>query len=282
MKISVVITAYNVEAYIKEAIDSVLNQTYKNIEIVVVNDKSTDSTPEILNSYGDKIIVVNNTINMGAGYSRKVGSETATGEYILLLDGDDWLNPDFIEALVKRAEETGADIVSGGIIINKEDGSYDITGYGDTITEGIDKVNKFWKERIVFMNNKIIRKYLYEKHPYCTRRFIEDTPTIIPHLYYANKVAYVDNSGYHYRMQANSLTHQAKPFKIVLFRLLCVFDLIAFFTKEDKEYLKTIPLQLSFGKLLNELRALNPTQEMISEYQEEWNTFTCNLLKIIK
>jgi hypothetical protein len=93
------------------------------------------------------------------------------------------------------------------------------------------------------MNNKIIKRELGVKVPYCTRRFIEDTPTIIPILWYANKVAYVSNVGYHYRDNENSLTHQANIFKYALYRGLCTLDLIDFFNTHDKIMLEKLPLQ---------------------------------------
>lgn len=284
MKISIVITAYNVEAYIAEAVRSCMEQTHKDLEIIVVEDKSTDGTPALLEKLAQKdgrIRIINNEANVGAGMSRRIGSQAATGDFVLLLDGDDYLDENFIENLVKRQEETGADIVSGGITIEREDGSYDITCYGETITEGVDRVTKFWGERIVFMNNKIIRRSLFDKVPYCTRRYIEDTPTIIPQLYLANRVAYTNNPGYHYRMRGGSLTHEATAFKTTLFRLLCVRDLMDFFGKNDPAYLQTIPLGLSYNNLLKQMAALKPTKEDAMKYPEEWVEFTLGLVETI-
>lgn len=284
MKISIVITAYNVEKYIEQAITSCLNQTYDNLEIIVVEDCSTDSTKSIIEKLYPKdlrVRLVENKTNQGAGLSRRKGIQTATGDYVLLLDGDDWLDSYFIESLVNKAKETDADIVSGGITIRRNDGSYDITSYGNNTCEGIDKVSKFWKERIVFMNNKLIRRSLYSKISYCGRRFIEDTPTIIPLLYFSNKVVYVDalgSTGYNYRMQEDSLTHKASPFKFALYRALCALDLIDFFEKHDKEYLKTLPLVAQYTHQLKILKSLKPTPEMVEDYKEDWIEFSCRMI----
>lgn len=284
MKISIVITAYNVEKYIKEAVESCLNQSYKDLEIIIVEDCSTDSTKTIIKDLFLKdlrIRLIENEKNLGAGLSRRAGIQKSIGEYILLLDGDDWLNPGFIELLATKAIETGADIVSGGITVRKEDGSYEITSYGNCVCEDQDKVSKFWNERIVFMNNKIIRRKLHDEIPYCKRRFIEDTPTIIPQLYLANKVVYVDgpdSTGYNYRMQGESLTHKASPFKYALYRSLCAQDIIAFFNKHDKTYLKNLPLAVNYAKQVKILKSLNPTPEMIEEFKDDWIEFTCRLL----
>ena len=280
--ISVIITAYNVEPFIAQAIRSVLVQTHNDIECVIVEDCSTDDTiAEIKRaSIGDKRVrLVQNNENMGAGASRRRGIEAANGDYILLLDGDDWIEPDFIETLYKCAVESGAEIVSGGIKVIHSDGAWEATSYGNCITEGSEKVTKFWGERVVFMNNKLISSKLHRQVPYCQRRFIEDTPTIIPQLYLANKVAYVDNIGYNYRMQESSLTHSASPFKYALFRALCAEDLISFFEKHDQEYIKLIPLGLGYTQLIEQIKQLNPTKEMIEPYKDEWIEFTTAMIR---
>lgn len=280
--ISVVITAYNVEKYIEQAVRSVLEQTFYDIECIVVNDCSSDSTSliiEKLASEDKRVKIITNETNKGAGASRRRGIEAAAGEYILLLDGDDWLEKDFVSELHKKAVQTGAEIVSGGIKVVQSDGSWQAESYGKCITEGKEKVEKFWGEKVVFMNNKLIHRRLHELVPYCTRRFIEDTPTIIPQLYFANKVAYVDNIGYNYRMQEESLTHTASRFKYILFRLLCIEELVTFFEKHDKEYLKTIPLGLGYAELVKQMKNISPTKEDILPYNEEWQEFTLSLLK---
>lgn len=281
MKISVIITAWNVEDYIRQAIESCVNSDYRDLEIIVIDDCSTDGSLKIIDEFrvkDERVQVIQNEINCGAGMSRSIGVENATGEYVIFLDGDDWLNPDFIKSLVEEAEKTDADIVSGGIVIRRLDGSYDATSYGNTICEGLDKITKFWGEKIVFMNNKLIRRILFDKVPYCKRRFVEDTPTIIPQLYLANKVAYVDNIGYNYRMQNNSLTHKASPIKYAVYRCLCAQDIISFFEEHDKEILKQIPIVRQYATHVNQIKQLKPTPEMIEDFKEDWILFSCRLL----
>ena len=281
LKISIVITAYNMGKFLEDTLDSVIKQTYNNIEVIIVEDCSTDNTKEIIKKYqkqDDRIKVIYHKENMGAGWGRRHGIEASTGDYFITVDGDDWLDPTFIESLVKRAEETDADIVSGGITIERGEGYWEKTSYGRIICEGIDKVSKFWGEKVVFMNNKIIKKYLGEKVPYCTRRFIEDTPTIIPMLWYANKVAYTDDTGYHYRMQDNSLTHQADEFKYALFRTLCGMDLVDFFKENDEKVLEKIPLKRMVEQQIAIIKTTKPTIEQINKYTNEWVEFTSRLL----
>ncbi len=283
--VSIVITAYNVEQFIEQAIRSCLAQSFKEIECIVVEDCSADATARIIEQAENsdkRVRVIKNEKNLGAGASRRKGIEAAKGEYILLLDGDDWLNEDFIEALHKRAKECNADIVSGGIKVVRENGAWEATSYGNCITEGMEKVTRFWGEKVVFMNNKLIHRRLHEKVPYCERRFIEDTPTIIKQLYFANKVAYVDNTGYNYRMQGGSLTHRASPFKYALFRALCAEELITFFEEHDKEYIKSIPLAVGYAQQIQRIRAINPTEEMIVPFNKEWIDFTTAMIRRLR
>ena len=277
--VSIIITAYNVEAWIERAVASACNQTYGNTEVIVVEDCSTDGTRDILSAIaGNGVRVLYNPRNIGAGASRRRGIEAARGEYILLLDGDDWLEEDFVEALRVKAEESGADIVSGGITVVNEDGSWNASSYGECIIEGREKIEKFWGEKIVFMNNKLIHRSLHEKVPYSTRRFIEDTPVIIPMLHFANRVAYVDNAGYNYRMNGKSLTHSSTPFKYALFRALCADDLVSFFEEHDKGYLEQIPLAAAYAACVKKLKECRPTAEMIEPYKDEWIEFTTRLI----
>lgn len=278
--VSVVITAYNVEAWIEQCILSVCKQSLDDIEIIVVEDCSTDGTRDILARIREpRLKVLYNNTNVGAGASRKRGIEAANGEYILLLDGDDWLEKDFIGELHAKAIAYDADIVSGGITIRREDGSWEAHSCGDAIVEGGGKIEHFWKEKVVFMNNKLIRRSLHGRVPYCARRFIEDTPVIIPMLHLANKVVYVDNAGYNYRMSKDSLTHQASQFKYALFRALCADDIISFFEENDPEELKRLPLVESYSQCIAEIKDCCPTAEMIAPYKDEWIDFSCRLMK---
>lgn len=110
MKISVIIPVYNVEKYLRQCLDSVINQTYTNLEIICVNDCSTDSSLEILEEYAKKdsrIIIINNETNCGLGLTRNHGYEYATGEYIHFLDSDDWIEQGLYEKLADVIAKNG-------------------------------------------------------------------------------------------------------------------------------------------------------------------------------
>lgn len=113
MKVSVIIAAYNIEKYIEKCLESVVNQTLGEIEIIVINDGSTDRTLEIIKSMAikeDRILIIDKE-NQGSIEARKDGIETARGEYILFVDGDDWIEIDTLELLYNKANEKSYDIV---------------------------------------------------------------------------------------------------------------------------------------------------------------------------
>lgn len=113
-KVSIIIPIYNAEKYIKRCVDSILNQTYKNIEILLINDGSKDSSEKIINEYAKKydFIKVINKKNEGVAKTRNLGITKATGDYIMFLDNDDFVNEKFIESYVDSINDS--DIVVGG------------------------------------------------------------------------------------------------------------------------------------------------------------------------
>lgn len=276
IKVSVVITAYNVEKYIKKAINSVLNQTYKNIEIVVVEDCSTDNTLKFIKGLQKSdlafpINLVQHKENVGAGLSRRDGIKASTGDFIMLLDADDWLNKDYIEHLVDRQKETDADIVGGGITYCYEDtDKFETNTFGTTVSEGFQKFADYNDGKVVFLSNKIVRSTMYDTVEYCDRRYVEDTPVIMKLLYNANKVAYVNEAGYNYLQRNTSLCHVSSRWKHNLFCALCCAELIEWFKDKPEPY-KTI---FGLGQFVEYLKAMNDiqvTKEEKQTYIEEYD-----------
>lgn len=283
--ISVIITAYNVQDFIQDAVRSVLRQTFKDVEIVVVCDKPTDETEILVDEIASKdsrIRVIKNERNVGAGMARKVGIEAANGQYVMFLDGDDYYdNETFLQDLYDCAVNTGAQIVSGGVKVLHQDGSWDATCYGNTIVEGTDKVMRFWGNRTVYLVNRLINKRLFEQIPYSPRRYVEDTPVIIPMLYIANKVAYIDNIGYVYRMRGEFLTHTTNRIKNVIFRGLCWCDLMEFFSANDSSIIEMSNMKGFLYNIIKTLNSDNVEMEQIRPYIVEYAELWARLNRII-
>lgn len=114
VKISVIIPVYNTGGYLSRCLDSVLNNTYRNLEVICINDGSTDESEAILRRYAEKdgrVIAVNQK-NAGVSAARNTGLDMATGDYIAFVDSDDWVHPQYFEILLFAQEVTGAEIVA--------------------------------------------------------------------------------------------------------------------------------------------------------------------------
>lgn len=136
--VSVIIPVYNVEEYLKECIDSVLYQTYNNIEIIAVNDGSTDNSSNILNQYSQRFenIIVIEQINSGQSVARNKGIMKSKGKYLYFLDADDYILPDTINNLIDVMERNNLDLVRfgaeafyDGISLKKDKKQYDLKKY---------------------------------------------------------------------------------------------------------------------------------------------------------
>ena len=112
--ITIIVPIYNVEQYLPKCIDSIINQTYQNLEIILVDDCSTDGTYKILEDYAKKdnrIKLIRNEKNLQNAETRNVGIRVATGKYLYFIDSDDWIDSDYIENMVEAAEKSEADVV---------------------------------------------------------------------------------------------------------------------------------------------------------------------------
>lgn len=112
-KVSVIVPVYNVEKYLPQCLDSIVGQTYKNLEIICVNDDSPDGSPEILKQYAqrDSRIVIINKENGGLSSARNAGIKVADGDYTVFVDSDDWIDPETVETAVCAAERDGVETV---------------------------------------------------------------------------------------------------------------------------------------------------------------------------
>lgn len=280
MKVSIITTAYNVEAYIEQCLTSLVNQTYKDIEIILVNDCSTDGTMDIVKRFEDeRIKVIDHPTNRGAGWARRTGIQYATGEYVITIDGDDWVSEDFIEKLAENAKETDADIVSGGITYVWDETYEETKRFFPRISEGMQKFLDYSNKKIVFLNNKLVRRSLYDIVPYSTRRYCEDTPVILPLLYFANKVSYVDTQGYYYRQHNQSLCRRVNAFEDALFKALCSVEMQYFFHDKGEEYKNLISTEEYVGYL--RIIGANMTPQLVAAYRSEMGELAPYLLQML-
>ena len=121
--VSVIIPVYNSEKYLKRTLNSLKNQTFKNFEIICINDCSTDNSLKILTEFQDRRLkIINNEQNLGAALSRNRGLELSRGKYIYFLDSDDYIDEKYLEVMVQKAEQTKADIILNLSVFSQTNG----------------------------------------------------------------------------------------------------------------------------------------------------------------
>ena len=146
-KITVIVPVYNVEHYLDKCLDSLINQTYKNLEIIVINDGSTDNSGTICQEYAqkDNRIIYIEKENGGQSEARNMGLDRMTGSYVTFVDSDDWVEPNYVEILYKKLLEYCADIAIGNYYsYNEQEGIFYFHIFGDSYYEKVyDNVSIF-------------------------------------------------------------------------------------------------------------------------------------------
>lgn len=217
-KLSVVVLVYNTEFYLKECLDSLVNQTLDNIEIICVNDESTDNSLNILKKYAkeyDNIKIINQK-NQGGAVAGNNGLKVAKGEYVTLVDSDDVVPLDAYEKLYNKAKETDSDIV-GGMPVKYINGYQRELSYKHNIwlkerTIDIDKDFDIFYD--VFYWDKIYRRELIEKHDIymIPGKLYADAPLVFKAYFYADKITLIPDTVYYWRKRSNVAITQGNTY----------------------------------------------------------------------
>lgn len=207
-KISVVIPVYNTKPeYIQVAVDSVLNQTLKEIEIIVVNDGSTDEkTLNFLKKLKNPKIQIVNQKNLGLGGARNTGIEHATGKYIGFLDSDDWVDSNFYEVLYNTCEQNKSGIACGTLSTSYQNGTTkDLDKYKNkTTNNNLTKIKNITNGSVC---SKLFKTSLFDNNRFFEHLYYEDNPVLLRTLFESKKVSYVPSVHYWYRQHENSIVH---------------------------------------------------------------------------
>jgi glycosyltransferase involved in cell wall biosynthesis len=218
--VSVIIPIYNVDQYLRQCLDSVINQTLKDIEIICVNDGSTDNSLQILEEYAQKdnrIKVVLHKHNKGVGAARNTGLEFVTGEYVLFLDSDDWLELDACECAYNHIKKNKNDIVYFGINIYNEETdklNFDFSrlySFRGNFYNTCLKLNSLTRPYMDYCEcwYKIYKSSFLQKYDIKFtngHRKYEDQPFYFKALLYANTVSILDKPLYNYRIRETSIS----------------------------------------------------------------------------
>ena len=255
--ISVIVPVYNIERYVGICIESIINQTYKNLEIVIVDDGSRDRCPEICDLYESKDtrIRVIHKPNGGLVSARKAGLQQANGDYISYVDGDDWIGPGFIEGLYTAAKNNNADMVCAGQTRDLFSKSEHFT---NPIPAGIyegERLQALWKSMIsygsyyrpgitTYVWNKLFRReILLSLQALVDNRISigEDAAVTYPALAACKCVAVVDNVAYHYRQREDSMLKQNMSYADEAQKLGYLYDYLG-------KWADTMPVDLDIKK----------------------------------
>ena len=209
--ISVIVAVYKTEIYLKECVDSILSQTYANFEIILIDDCSPDNCPQMCDDYAksdSRIKVIHHEKNQGSIVTYRDGLNCASGEYILFVDSDDWIEPDTIERLQKKANAEKCDIVYCDLIRFTDDGK--LTPYVPFDCRGREKsdmiLNMINGNLTQFIACRLFRRKLFDNMVWPEYQFREDTVICIQLFLNAEKVGYEYSTLYHYRYNLGSIT----------------------------------------------------------------------------
>lgn len=220
IKISVIIPVYNVEKYLEKCISSVINQTLKDIEIILINDGSTDNSLKICKEFEnkDKRIKLFTQDNKGLGFARNLALLNATGNFVFFLDSDDWIELDSMEKLYNHAKDTSSDVViSGWKRIEEFTGEVTVTRrdiineYGEVLIDfkKDDVISKIFSGKINLMacSCLIKRELFINNYLFFPNTFHEDL-YVMPKIYfYAKKISYFNESLYNWLVRKDSITN---------------------------------------------------------------------------
>ena len=265
-KISVIVPVYNTEKYLHRCIDSVLAQTYKDFELLLIDDGSKDSSGAICDEYAarDSRVKVFHKENGGVSSARNAGLAIASGDWIMHLDGDDWIAPDIQERLIRKGEDTGADIVMGDFLFAYSDRDilYSLPDWDNNKTASLNRyITSVW----TCVWGGIHKRSLYEVYQLKSPQgvtYCEDFHLMARLCYHAKKVVNLHRPFYHYRQQEGSVMHNLNK-KTERDEQWVYQDIIRFFKEQGvyDDYRKSMCW-----------RMLKATQELVLD-KSTWKTF---------
>lgn len=270
IKVSIIVPVYNAENFLTACLESLIGQTMKELEIICVNDGSTDESLEILKEYHKKdarLKVISNSCNMGQPTSRNKAIKTARGKYIQFVDADDFIEKETVKDLFELAEEKNADMCYMGMQIHMEDGldvkavSTGISGQYPDIYDGKELLQIFTENHeffyytwSVFYRSSFLRenKLLYRE------LVCGQGGNFIPRCLCKAKRVIVCNKGYyHYRVHNASITHTEKAQKELLYgKIMRYTDMLQNFAQDEKSSELECFLDETYRKLIGGIQGL--------------------------
>ena len=213
--VSLIVPVYNVESYLEECVDSLIHQTYRNIEIVLIDDGCTDNSGKICDQYRkrDKRISVIHKEYGGVSDARNIGLSTATGDYIMFVDSDDFVAYNYVELMLTAIVSRQADLVCCGFSLTNEAG--EITASVCNKVQAV--ISKEESLRLLIQDNnpienyvwnKIYKRCLFDKEKFPVGRLYEDVATMYKIFIKCNTIVLISDKLYYYRLRTGSIVHK--------------------------------------------------------------------------
>ena len=283
--ISVIIPIYKVEEYIHKCIDSVISQTYTNLEIILVDDGSPDRCGEICDEYArvDNRIKVIHKENGGLSDARNVGIEFATGSYITLLDSDDWIENKYIEKLYELLKVKKADISVCNFVktynenISKVEDKVFIHEFSNI--EALEELTGKYYLQMVVAWGKLYKKELFENIRYPLGKTHEDEFTTHKLLYKASKIVFTTEPLLYYRQRKDSIMGAGFKLRNRIHTIQALEERAVFFKNIGQNDLKDKTYRSLFGiyRSINENIDKFENEESKKEYLNNYNRYRLKL-----
>ena len=207
-KVSIIVPVYNIENYIRVCVESILAQTYESFELILVDDGSKDNSGILCDEYAviDPRVKVIHKENGGVSSARNAGLRQAKGDWIMHVDGDDWIEPDMIESLIEAAKATEADLVFSDFIkYGPNAGNNQLPSWN---SDKIDSMSRYIAYVMTTIWGSIAKRSLYIDHSLKSPEgisYCEDFHLIVRLCHFAKKIVNVHRPFYHYRYRPTSI-----------------------------------------------------------------------------
>lgn len=293
-KISILIPVYNTSKYLERCLNSIINQNFKDIEIICVNDGSIDNSLEILNKFAqqDNRIKIINKNNGGLTTARNVGIKNATGEYCLNIDSDDWIEQGYLEEMYEKAKKENLDMVISDIILDYKDKNKkilkkDLDIDDDKILTGEEYLKIFFTNNFYgFTWNKLIKRKYYVDYniKYNEEIFLyEDVEVIAKLSLHMKRIGKINKGYYHYIQGENNGSRKIK-FKNYLDIEKCFIELEKYFNGSFQQLILTRKIMILLSNILytNYNKDINyycKRDELLNEISERKKEVNKNMIE---
>lgn len=260
--ISVIVPVYKVEPYLRECVDSILNQTFGDFELILIDDGSPDRCPDICDNYKkiDERIIVVHKENGGLSSSRNAGLDIARGDYISFIDGDDYVDCHFLNILYKRIKDTNSDCVACNFARISENGN--LLDENSNSREFVISAELYYDSEYndaIFMVawNKLYKASIFEKLRYPVGKIHEDEFVIDRIIYKSKKIAYTPKPLYFYRQRPGSIMQTENNLEKTIVLMELYYDKTKFFsdienlTLSNKYYIRAFNILIKNYKCLH-------------------------------